>query len=165
MSNTKTQMFSTKNKMGYAFDITFKNRKILNSFLDKFTLEELNKKPQCFNNTIIWNIAHVIVTQQLLIYDLSNLPMLVSDEMVSKYRKGTKTENDVTQDEVNIIKRLLFSTVEQMEKDYEKGVFKIYNTYTTSTNSTMSCVEDAIAFNNFHEGIHLGYILALKNSI
>jgi len=158
-------MFSTKNKMEYTFDITFKNRKILHSFLDKFTLEELNHKPKGFNNTIIWNIAHVIVTQQLLVYDLSNIPMQVSDDLVAKYRKGTKTENDVTQDEVDEIKRLLFSTVEQMEQDYKKGVFKSYNAYTTSTNSTMACVEDAIAFNNFHEGIHLGYILALKKSI
>ena len=26
-------------------------------------------------------------------------------------------------------------------------------------------VEDAIEFNNFHEGIHLGYVLALKRLI
>jgi hypothetical protein len=31
--------------------------------------------------------------------------------------------------------------------------------------STLTNVEEAIEFNNFHEGIHLGYILAMKNSI
>jgi len=165
MNNTKAYLFSTKNKMKYAFDITLKNRRILNSFLDRFTLEELNIKPKGFSNTIIWNTAHVIVTQQLLVYDLSSIPMQVSDDLVAKYRKGTKTEKDITQNEVDEIKRLLFSTVEQTERDYEKGLFKTYNAYTTSTNSTMACVEDAIGFNNFHEGIHLGYILALKKSI
>ena len=150
--------------MHYAFDINLKNRKILSSFIDKFSLEDLNRVPSGFSNNLIWNIAHVIVTQQLLVYNLSGLPMMTNDAMVAKYRKGTKVEGDVNQVEVDEIKNLLFSTVEQMKIDYEKGVFKSYSPYTTSTNSTMSCVEDAIKFNNFHEGIHLGYILALKKS-
>lgn len=151
--------------MEYQFDITLKNRHILNTFFDKCTLEELNRVPKGFNNNIIWNLAHVIVTQQLLVYGLSNVPMLVSDALVAKYRKGTKAEGDVTQQEVDEIKNLLFSTLEQTKADYKKGLFKTYNAYTTSTNSTMTNVEEAIAFNNFHEGIHLGYILALKRAI
>ena len=151
--------------MHYAFDIVLKNRKLLNSFMEKFSLEELNKVPSGFNNNLIWNIAHVIVTQQLLVYNLSGLPMMTNDAMVAKYRKGTKVDGDVEQDEVNEIKGLLLSTVEQMKTDYENGFFKNYTSYTTSTNSTMTCVEDAVKFNNFHEGIHLGYILALKKSL
>lgn len=151
--------------MHYAFGITLKNRKFLNSFLKSFSLEELNKVPKGFNNNIIWNIAHVVVTQQLLVYNLSGLPMITDDEMVAKYRQGTKVEKDVTQDEVNEIKELLFLTVEKMKEDYDKGVFKTFNSYTTSTNISMTNVEEAIEFNNFHEGIHLGYILALKKSL
>lgn len=151
--------------MNWAFDITVKNRKLLNSFLENFSLIELNKVPTGFSNNIIWNIAHTIVTQQLLVYKLSGLPMLVSDQMVATYSKGTKTEKDVTQAEVDAIKNLLFSTLEKTEDDYKNKVFKNYNEYTVSTNSTLSNVEEAIAFNNFHEGIHLGYILALKKSL
>jgi DinB family protein len=151
--------------MDYAFDINLKNRTILNSFLENFSLEKLNKVPEGFNNNIFWNIAHVVVIQQLLVYNLSGLPMLISDTMVTKYKKGAKTENDVTQDEVNELKSLLFSTAEKTKEDYGSDVFKGYSSYTTSTNSTMATVEEAIAFNNFHEGIHLGYILALKKSL
>jgi len=151
--------------MDYQFDITLKNRNILNTFFDKFSLEELNKVPEGYNNNIIWNLAHVIITQQLLVYGLSGLPMMTNDELVAKYRKGTKTEGNVSQKEVDEIKNLLFSTLEQTIKDYKEGIFKAYNTYTTSTNSTMTSVEEAIAFNNFHEGIHLGYILALKRAL
>jgi len=151
--------------MQYAFDITLKNRKFLNSFLKSFSLEELNKIPEGFSNNIIWNIAHVVVTQQLLVYNLSGLPMMTNEEMVVKYRKGSKVEKDATQEEVNEIKELLFSTAKKMKDDYDTGVFKTYNSYTTSTNSAMTNVEEAIEFNNFHEGIHLGYILALKKSL
>ena len=151
--------------MNWAFDIAIKNRKLLESFIENHTLEELNKVPEGFNNNIIWNIAHTIVTQQLLVYNLSGLPMLLSEEMVAAYRKGTKTERDVSQDEVNLVKGLLFSTIEKTKEDYDNKFFQSYNEYTVSTKSTLSNVEEAIDFNNFHEGIHLGYILALRKSL
>jgi len=151
--------------MDWAFDIAIKNRKLLDSFIENHTLEELNKVPEGFNNNIIWNIAHTIVTQQLLVYNLSGLPMLLSEEMVAAYRKGTKTERDVSQDEVNLVKGLLFSTIEKTKADYDCKNFQSYIEYTVSTKSTLSNVEEAIDFNNFHEGIHLGYILALRKSL
>lgn len=150
--------------MDYQFDIAQKNRTILNTFFEQCSLDELNKVPDGYNNNIIWNIAHVVVSQQLLVYGLSETPMLVNDELVSKYRKGTKAIT-TTQEEIDKIKSLLFSTIEQTKEDYKNGVFKNYNAYTTSTNSTLTNVEEAIAFNNFHEGIHLGYILALKRAL
>lgn len=151
--------------MDWAFDIAIKNRKLLKSFIENHSLEELNKVPIGFNNNIIWNIAHTIVTQQLLVYKLSGLPMVVSDEMVAAFRKGTKTERDLSQAEIDIIKGLLFSTIEKTKEDYSNKIFQTYNQYTVTTKSTLSNVEEAIDFNNFHEGIHLGYILALRKSL
>ena len=151
--------------MDWSFDITLKNRNIMVSFLDTFSLEELNKVPEGFSNNLIWNIAHLVVTQQLLTYNLSGLPMLIDDKMVEKYKKGSKTEGNISQDEVDEIKRLLFSTIEKTKEDYKKGLFKNYNEYTVTTKSTLTNVEQAIEFNNFHEGIHLGYILAMKKAL
>ncbi len=151
--------------MDWSFDIAIKNRKLLKSFIENHTLEELNKVPEGFNNNIIWNIAHTIVTQQLLVYKLSGLPMVLSDEMVAAFKKGTKTEIDLSQAAVDTIKGLLFSTIEKTKEDYENKIFQTYNQYTVTTKSTLSNVEEAIEFNNFHEGIHLGYILALRKSL
>ena len=151
--------------MNCSIDIALKNRAILLKFLTDFSLDQLNVVPKGYRNSIYWNIAHVVVTQQLLEYKLSDVPMLIDADLVDAYRKGTKTEHDVTQQEVNHLKTLLFSTIEQTQKYYNSGTFKTYNQYTVSTKSTLTCVEEAIEFNNFHEGIHLGYILAIKNSI
>ncbi|MCX7551148.1 DinB family protein [Xanthomarina sp. F2636L] len=151
--------------MEWAFDITLKNRVIFKNFLETFSLEQLNKVPKGFSNNIIWNVAHTIVTQQLLVYNMSGLPMLLSDDLVEMYRKGTKVERDVTQAEVDIIKDLLFSTIEKTKEDYNNKLFKDYKEYTVTTKSVLTNVEKAIDFNNFHEGIHLGYILALKKSL
>lgn len=151
--------------MNWTFDICLKNRNILEGFLNQFTLDELNKIPNGFSNNIFWNIAHVVVTQQLLVYRNSGLPMFISDDLIEKYKKGTKAETDVKREEVEEIRGLLFSSLEQLVKDYNKGLFKNYNDYTVSTKSTLTNVEEALEFNNFHEGIHLGYILALKKSL
>ncbi len=104
--------------MDWAFDITGKNRQIMASFLDSFSLEKLNKVPKEFNNNLFWNIAHLVVTQQLLTYNLSGLPMLISDEMVKKYRKGSMVAKEVTQEEIHEIKELLFSTLKKTKEDY-----------------------------------------------
>lgn len=145
--------------------ITRVNRKALEKILDKYSLEQLNKVPEGFKNNLIWNVAHVVVTQQLLVYKLSGLPMMIDDKIVDLYKKGTKTERPATALEVAEIKKLLFTTLDKTEKDLQNRVFSNYNDYETSTGFVLKSVQDAISFNNFHEGIHLGYILALKKSI
>jgi len=146
-------------------NLTLKNRVLLSKFLEKFSLDQLNTVPKGYRNSIFWNVAHTIVTQQLLVYGLSNVPMLVDPELVKTYRKDTKTVREATPDELTLVKSLLFSTIEQTQTDYENGVFKNYTPYTTSINETLNTIDEAISFNAFHEGIHLGYILAMKNSL
>ena len=146
-------------------EVTRTNRKLLEKMLDTHNLDQLNTIPEGFSNNLIWNIAHVIVTQQLLTYKLSNLPLMVDDQMVDTYRKGTKVEGKVSQEEVEKIRALLFSTIDQTEKDLEANVFSKFEEYPTSTGFVLKSIKDAINFNNFHEGIHFGYILALKKSL
>ena len=52
-----------------------------------------------------------------------------------------------------------------MQEDYGKGLFKGYTEYTTSANVTLSSVDDAIIFNVYHEGLHLGAILSLMKLV
>ncbi len=153
--------------MDYKFviDVSRKNRKLFEMFLDAFTLEQLNKVPKGFKNSIIWNIAHTIVTQQLLVYNLSGLKMLLPQEFIDRYKKGTKHEHDVDVAEVEYIRSVLFSTLDQTETDYADGKFSTFTNYTVSTGSELTNINEALEFNNFHEGIHLGYILALKKSL
>ena len=148
--------------MNYTFDITLKTRAIYSQFLETLTLDQLNKKPKGFNNNIYWNIKHVVITQQLLVYKLSGLAALVSEAEIEAYRKGTQSEGNATIEDVELLKTQLFSTLEKTKEDYQNGMFKTYNEYTVSTKSTLTNVDEALEFNNFHEGIHFGYILAMK---
>ncbi|WP_299675147.1 DinB family protein [uncultured Dokdonia sp.] len=152
--------------MLYDFDICQKNRQLLHNLIEKLTPEQLNKIPEGYNNNILWNIGHSIATQQLLVYGLSGEEIQVPKYIIDLYKKGTKPEKVATLEEIDEIKSLLFSTIAQLEKDYKDGLFKSFKTYTLSTSGgTLHKVEDAIAFNNFHEGLHLGYALALIKAI
>lgn len=151
--------------MHQAFDITRSSRKILSQFLQEHSLEQLNSIPEGFANNLIWNIGHIVVVQQMLVYQLSGLPMLVSDELVAKYKKGTKPEQPVTQNEVDEIQTLLFETINQTKADFNNKRFVNFHEFTTQTGFTIKNVEDALAFNYFHEAVHLGVLLGIKKFV
>lgn len=130
--------------------------------VDLYTIHQLNQIPSGFNNNLIWNFGHVIVTQQLLCYKLSGLPMYIGDDLVNKYRKGTKPEKPVDAIDVAQLKNLALSTIDALSEDYEKGMFQTFNSYRTSYNITLEQIHEAVQFNNVHEGMHLGACLAIQ---
>lgn len=147
------------------FDITLKNRKILYKILKETPKETLLRIPQGYRNNIWWNIAHVVVTQQILVYKMSMLPMQISDELVSRFRKGTLPDGSATDGEIAEVKGLLFTTIEGCQQDYENGMFKEFAEYTTTPGVILKNVDDSIAFNLFHEGLHLGVIVSLQKAL
>lgn len=151
--------------MEKVLDVISKNRKILYKILHKTPKSDLYKIPKGFRNNIWWNIAHVVVTSQLLIYRLSDLDLLVEEELINKYRKGTVPEGEPTEAEIEKISGYLTSTVEQLKLDYESGKFNSFREYMTSPGVALNCVEDAITFSVFHEGLHLGAISSLRKAI
>jgi hypothetical protein len=147
--------------MDQALDITRTSRKMLSQFFDKYTIEQLNVIPEGFSNNLIWNLGHVVVAQQMLVYKLSGLPMMVSDQMVEKYKKGTRPQQEATQAEVDEIKSLLFDTITQTQADFENKIFQNYAEYTTSPGYVLKNAKDAMTFNSFHEGLHLGVMMSI----
>jgi hypothetical protein len=146
-------------------EILKKNRKLSLAIIDNFSIDQLNKIPEKLTNNIVWNIAHMVVTQQLLCYNYSCLKMAIPNKMVEMYRKGTFPRKKITEAEFKIFKELYIELPELLESDYEKGIFKKYQKYTTSSDVTIVDIDFAIKFNNFHEGIHLGIILGLRKLI
>jgi hypothetical protein len=151
--------------MSSVFKVQKTIREILLKILDNHSLEQLNKIPAGYSNNLIWNVAHCISAQQVLVYKLSGLPMLVSDEFIDKYKKGTKPEGDVSQAEVDEIRGLLFSTLDKTEKDVNDGIFLNYTTYLTSMGFELTNVQDALDFVNYHEGIHTGIIMSIRKFV
>lgn len=148
--------------MEYTFRINILSRNVFLKFLENHSLDELNKIPEGFSNNLIWNIGHIVVVQQMLVYKLSGLPMMISDELVAKYMKGTKPDGNVTQEEVEELKTLLFTTLEKTQKDFKDNIFKDYKEFTTSAGYTVTNAHDAMEFSNYHEGLHTGVVMQIK---
>jgi len=151
--------------MESTFEINLASRNTLLKFLENHTLEQLNMVPPGFSNNLIWNIAHIVVVQQMLVYNLSRLPMMVSNEMVSRYKRGTRPEQNVTQEEVEEIKSLLFSTLEKSRKDFAEDVFRNFTEFTTMTGFTVKNAKAAMEFNNYHEATHIGIMMQIRKFI
>jgi hypothetical protein len=151
--------------MESAFKIWTTNRTVYSGFLEKYTLDQLNTIPQGFSNNLIWNIGHILVVQQRLVYAVSGLPMNISDELYTAYKPGTKPSTKETQETVDLFKHLLHSQVAETKNDYAAGKFFSYKEITTLTGFNLSSVTDAIQFNNYHEATHLGLMMNIRKFV
>ncbi|WP_338410219.1 DinB family protein [uncultured Flavobacterium sp.] len=152
--------------MQTTFNVNTNVRTQFLKYFENYTLEQLNKIPSGFSNNIIWNIAHCLVIQQMLLNKLSGMALEISDEFSETYKNGSTPSGKTTQNEVNYIKSILFSTTEKIKKNFEMGFYVNYNEFTTkSTGFNIKNAKQALEFNNFHEGIHLGVMLQIKKFI
>ena len=147
------------------FDILKKSRELTLKAIGDLTIEQMHTIPEGFKNNIIWNVAHVVVTQQLLHYKLSGLDCLIPDELIEENKKGTFPSKKYTNEELEELKDLLIGLSDTLEEDFNEGIFESYTEYPTSTGFVIDSLETAMLFNNYHEGMHLGIILSLKKLI
>jgi len=133
--------------------------------IDSLSIDELNKVPTGFNNNIAWNVGHLLVTQQLLCYKMAGLPVKYDANMIDDLKKGAKPSQDYKNVDITFFKNELLATIDAIEEDYNSGKFKEYNAYMTSYGFELNSIEDAIVFNNVHEALHFGYIMAMKKSL
>lgn len=151
--------------MEKSIDVIRKTRAVLFSVIEGLSVEELNKVPPNFNNNIAWNLAHVVASQQVLCYKLSGNSFKIDEEFIKGYSKGTKPEKDLTQDDIDFIKDQAASLINEMEKDLEQNIFNDYTPYPTSFGVELTNIQDALTYVAMHEGLHLGYVMALKRVI
>lgn len=138
------------------------NRNVYLEYFDKYTVEQLNKIPDGFSNNLIWNIGHIIVAQQALIYKSSDLQGYISKELFELYKPGIKPTEQTSENEINELKNLLISLIEKTEIDFYNGKFVTFNERMTGTGFHLSSLNDAFHFNNYHEGLHLGLMMNIR---
>ena len=148
------------------FEVNRVSRQNILKLIDGLSVEQLNKIPEGYNNNIIWHVGHLIATQQLLIYRLSNTEVLITENIIDEFRKGTKPEKQYSEDDIEELKSLFIEVVHRTEQDYNYDVMNAYKEdYPTSYGIVLKNVDDAVKFNNIHEGLHLGYIMAMRKLV
>jgi hypothetical protein len=138
------------------------NRKSLLTQLEGLTEAQLYAIPAGFNNNIIWNFGHIIVSQQLLTYAIAGAKMHVPSVLVDSFRKATSPANWSNPFNIEELKSLAISSIEQFDIDLDTPIFDGYKPYLTSSGLTLNNIDDAIFYSQLHEGYHAGVIASLK---
>jgi len=136
--------------MNKSIEIIRNPRLNLLKFVNDLSIDQLNMIPNGFVNNIMWNLGHMISAQQ---------------DFFETFKSGSKPERLYTADDLKNIEELFTSTLDQLEADMENNIFVKYTPVTTRYGVELNGIEDAIKFLPFHEGLHLGYIFALRRAV
>lgn len=151
--------------MGKSITISRQTRRNFIALMDSLSIEQLNEVPVGFNNNIAWNFGHIIVTQQILCYVLAGVSPRMDQVLFDKYRKGAKPENFIDQTEIDLLKTLASTLLDDLEIDLTTDLFSNYKTYPTSYGFELTNIEDALDFFAVHESMHYGIVQALKKLV
>ncbi|EOR96352.1 hypothetical protein ADIARSV_0457 [Arcticibacter svalbardensis MN12-7] len=149
-------------KTFYTIKITREN---FLKLISDLSIESLNEIPAGFKNNIIWNLGHIIASQQIICYEFTGNTPLIESQQISNYRNGTKPENFINSDELEVMKSNLLSTIDRTEIDLRNDLFEAFKPKLLQFGLKLENVKDAINYVPIHDAIHLGYSLALKRMI
>ncbi|BAV09086.1 DinB superfamily protein [Filimonas lacunae] len=143
-------------------------RKTRTFFLDKIrtlSTEEWNLIPPGYSNNIVWNVGHMIAAQQGICYVRAGLPVVTDEDFYHAYKPGSRPTSFTGPEEIEQIKALFFSTLLQLEKDVQQGIFHHYTSWTSRYDITVSTIQEAMDLLMHHEGYHAGIISGIKYCI
>jgi len=151
--------------MNSKIDLIRKTRFKALEIISGLSIPDLNKIPAGFNNNIIWHLGHMIAAQEGIFYLRGKLELTIEQEFFNSFKNGSRPEREIHEEELEKIKSLLFSSLDQFESDLEKNAFHNYPAWTVGMGVEINSIDDAINFLIFHEGLHFGYIMAYKRII
>jgi len=153
--------------MQESIDIMRGARKFLINLIDGISIEKLNEIPAGFNNNLAWNIGHVIATQQILCYRNAGVKPVIAEEIIDKYKTGTRPDGFIEEKEFKILVQYLLETIDEFEKDSATNMFENYKAFDLKSYHGVGIknINDAAKFVTFHDGLHVGYSMALKRSL
>lgn len=127
--------------------------------------DQLNQVPDGFSNNIIWNYGHAICTMLLLTYGRIGQQIPVSTVWLDEFRKGSKPQKEWDDFEIQDLIEFDAKSLEQFQEDLELGRFENFELYETSYGIQLKNIQEALAFDNIHEGLHLGVAMSLRHLV
>ncbi len=133
--------------------------------INELSIEQLNHMPHGFNNNIIWNMGHLLASQESIMYKRSGQELHVDQRFIDAYKNGSRPMVKVEAVEIKYIKDLLISSLNQIEEDLNQGKFSNYIPWTVSIGIEIKTKDDALSFLPYHEGLHQGLIQVFARKV
>ncbi|MCX2575827.1 DinB family protein [Pedobacter sandarakinus] len=153
--------------MNEVFEFIINARKAFIQLIDSLSIEQLNEIPAGFNNNVIWNFGHVVVSTQTLCYVRTGLLADANSvKFVDSYKKDTRPTYTVSIEEVAELKYIALDSVRKIEEDYSNGKFSSITPYSTATyGEELTSIEKVLITTIGHDNLHFGYALALRKAL
>ncbi|QPH41184.1 DinB family protein [Pedobacter endophyticus] len=153
--------------MNEIFKFIIDSRKAFIRLIDELTVEQLNQIPAGFNNNIIWNFGHIVVTSQTLCYVRTGILQDANAVKFNEfYKRDTRPTYTVTEEEVAELKAMALESIEKIKLDYNSGFFPVITPFSTSTFGVeIKTIEEVLTTTVGHDNLHFGYALAQKKAL
>jgi uncharacterized damage-inducible protein DinB len=133
--------------------------------VEDLSAESMHVIPKGYNNHIAWHLGHMVTSQQLLCYARAKAPLLIPEEYMPLFRKGSSPKEWSKPVNIEEIKKYFAITSERFESDLNNGILNNYEEYPTSSGVVLKTIHDAIIYNYGHENLHYGNIMTMKRLI
>ncbi|MFD1737273.1 DinB family protein [Bacillus salitolerans] len=138
-------------------------RKRTLAMLDTLSVNQIDKIPTGFNNNILWNIGHIFVSTESLLYGFVREQSPIEDRYVKLFTMNTSPKNwsgDIPS--FHELKDNLTLQLERVQKEFtgrlhEEGA-KPFDLGTVQ----FTTVAEVFNFAIWHEGLHQGTITCLN---
>lgn len=149
----------------FQLDLLEKTRARVRDLAASLTPEQLTTVPKGFHNNILWNMGHLVASQQVLCYVKSGLAPRAPGYLLPLFGKGTSPAQWTGRIDAAEIASWLMESVSLLRADFERHVFKTYERYETSSGMVLTNIGEALAYVLWHEGQHLGIVLAQRKLV
>jgi len=130
------------------------------------TIEQLNKIPNGFRNNLAWHLGHIVVTNDILCYIKTGVQPEKEIPYMDQYKNGSVPEKFIERSEIDYFLNRLLPSLEAIEADFQKGIFKEIQPYATMTFGVeMKDIATYFACCEHHDILHYGNMQAMKKLI
>ena len=133
--------------------------------LEGLTDEQMVYIPEGREDNILWNVGHLLCSISRLTYVFSGHPLPIPEGYLALFGKDTSARDWKESPDVQTVVDRFVELAKQIEFDYQNDIFKVYKALQIVPEDNIASVEEAIAFHCFHEGLHIGKILTLKEAM
>ena len=85
--------------------------------------------------------------------------------IISKTTAPPSVYENLSKQYKNLVHAPEFLTAANASRDYANGKFVSYNEYTTGTGFHLASTLEAMNFNNYHEALHMGFMMNIRKFI
>ncbi|MEO6521790.1 MAG: DinB family protein [Mucilaginibacter sp.] len=127
-------------------------RKLLLERTKDLTVDQYNIIPPGFNNNIIWNMGHILVVSESLLYENSPYKRPEHEFMISSFQRGSTPDEIIEEDDILLIRHSLQQTAQ---------FYKRCTGMNRPGDESVSVSNEVMQFLLFHENMHYRTIARL----